>query len=352
MVGLTTDYSSVWTAVNAEKRLLLSATPIASTLAEATSYLTASKTTPVDDPAKACRQKFAIIITDGADTISCSGTGVESQTDQYKRRKISAAKAKALADAGYKLFVVGFGADMSAELQNTLNWMAYYGGTSNPGATQSGNTSAITPSASPCTEGSSNDPGSATLSGYAFLASTPADLTTALVQSVNTIRQAVYSFSATSVSASRTSSENHLYEASFQPRSDPFWDGYLKKYNINSDGSVGSMVWDAGATLSGRNLSTSPRNVFTYRGGSFQDFGMDSPPGHLKTSLGVQTGAQATSIASYILGLSTPDDWRLGDPSTPTQYLSGALPLITAMPFLRRPLWTFGAIERAAKDSW
>ena len=80
----------------------------------------------------ACRQKFVILITDGADTYACGGSGTEVQTDMYKRRRETVAKAKALADAGYKVFVIGFGAGMPAYLQNTLNWMAYYGGTDNP----------------------------------------------------------------------------------------------------------------------------------------------------------------------------------------------------------------------------
>ncbi len=53
------------------------------------------------------------------------------------------ARAKALADAGYKLFVVGFGANMPDIEKNTLNWMAYYGGTDNPLVTNSGDKTAL-----------------------------------------------------------------------------------------------------------------------------------------------------------------------------------------------------------------
>ena len=70
-----------------------------------------------------------ILVTDGADTLACSGDGTEGQQNQYKRRRETVAKAKALADAGYKVFVIGFGADMPHWLRNTLNWAAYYGGT-------------------------------------------------------------------------------------------------------------------------------------------------------------------------------------------------------------------------------
>ena len=32
-------------------------------------------------------QKFVILVSDGADTMYCGGTGYETQTDQYKRRR-------------------------------------------------------------------------------------------------------------------------------------------------------------------------------------------------------------------------------------------------------------------------
>ena len=50
----------------------------------------------------------------------------------YARRRETVAATKQLADAGYKVFVVGFGSQMPTYLQNTLNWMAWYGGTDNP----------------------------------------------------------------------------------------------------------------------------------------------------------------------------------------------------------------------------
>ncbi len=116
---------------------------MASALNEAKLYLDAHKAA---DSGSACRQKFVILITDGQDTFACNGNGTDTQSDMYKRRKASVKAAKALKDAGYKVFVVGFGANMPNELKNTLNWMAYYAGTDNPAATKSGNTSAITPS--------------------------------------------------------------------------------------------------------------------------------------------------------------------------------------------------------------
>ena len=95
------------------------------------------------DSYKNCRTKFVILVTDGQDTLYCGGTGSGNQSDQYKRRRASVAKVKALRDAGYKVFVIGLGDKMPDFLQNTLNWMAYYGGTENPNAGKKGSPSAL-----------------------------------------------------------------------------------------------------------------------------------------------------------------------------------------------------------------
>lgn len=117
-------------------------TPLAASLKEAKKYLDAHKKA---DPGETCRQKFVIVVSDGADTYACDGSGTtDCQTHMYKRRRETVAAAKALYDGGYKVFVVGFGATMPPYQINTLNWMAYYGGTDNqgPNAANSGDTSA------------------------------------------------------------------------------------------------------------------------------------------------------------------------------------------------------------------
>jgi len=305
---LGTAYSEIYTAVNAESAL--GGTPLAAALHEAKLYLNANKDS---DSSKNCRQKFVILVTDGADTFACSGNGSESQSDQYKRRKSTVAKAKALADAGYKVFVIGFGEGMPDHLQYTLNWAAYLGGTDNPEVANTGDTSVITPSSDPCAEDSSNDPGTASLRGYAYIATTAEQLSAALVRAINIIAEARVSFSVSSVAASRTSEENFLYEASFQPiNNDPFWFGRLKKYNINTDGSVGSQVWDAGEMLKAKDPST--RNMLTLSSGSLVTFEVGSPE-IKKFDLDVATGTESTVVVGYIRGESmyNPDKWKLGD---------------------------------------
>ena len=300
-------------------------TPITSALQEAKLYLDAHKAT---DPAAACRAKFAILITDGADTYACGGDGSEDQSTQYKRRRAVVAKAKALADAGYKVFVVGFGGGMPHFLRNTLNWMAYYGGTDNPLVANSGSVNAYDPSSTILCQASStlvhniegdgdhsyatsDDPGENSLSGYAFLASGSDDLTLALKQAVNAIRGANYSFSMVSITSFRTQDENHIYEASFQPvSSEPFWQGHLKKYGVNADGTVGAMVWDAGTVL--KSAAHDSRNMLTYQAGSLTAFRTSNLT---KEILGVTTDSERDQIVGYFRGdpAYNPDNWKLGD---------------------------------------
>ena len=309
--AIGSSYSDIWSSVSYDTQYAAGGTPLASALSQAKTYLDSYKTTS----GQSCAQNFVILITDGQDTFACYGDGTETQYDMYTRRKATVAQAKALADAGYKVFVIGFGATMPLELQNTLNWSAYYGGTDNPGQTNVGDTNAITPSANPCGEPATNDPGMANLSGYAFLATSAADLDNALKQIFSMIK---CSFSVTSVSSIRVTAANYAYQASFEPvSSDPFWRGHLGKYSINNDGSIGSQVWDAGAVLQQDVQLSTRTNVQTYVNGTMTKF---LPPpngpdwGTWQIYLGTDTNT-AQAIIGYIVGNTAynPDNWELGD---------------------------------------
>lgn len=295
-------------------------TPLASALHEAKLYLDYDKSR---DASKDCRQKFVILITDGADTLACSGDGTESQSTQYKRRIESVRRAKELAAAGYKVFVIGFGSAMPAYLQNTLNWMAYYGGTDNPVAANTGDKAAFNPdSIASCADSTvtgtcpdcfatTGDPGNLSLGGYAFIATDADQLTNALRSAVNMIREANYSFSTASVASSRLRDENNLYEGSFQPvNEDPFWLGHLKKYAINDDGTVGSVVWDAGSIL--RDTAAGSRNMKTYISGTLVDFNTANVS---KSVLGISTDTGRSLIIGFVRGEEdyNKENWKLGD---------------------------------------
>jgi len=344
--GSCTITSSVSGSISGESAL--GGTHLAFALKEAKLYLDAHK---VADPSKDCRKKFVILITDGADTYACSGNGYECQDHQYKRRRAVVDAAKALSP-DYKVFVIGFGAAMPDELEKTLNWMAYYGGTDNPDQMNTGDVSGYNPaSVTDCgvdTSGTygtctgydpptysyktrtsiyaTNDPGTAALSGYAFLAADADQLAAALKTAMTFIRQANYAFSQSSVQSTRTTDENYLFEGSFEPSdTDPFWKGHLKKYQINTDGTVGNEIWDAGSVL--RDTSSTSRTIYTAKGGVIKPFtAANVSPADLGFTTGTDTvkEAQQNATIGYFRGDTTynPEQsvvdgttvtWKLGD---------------------------------------
>ena len=360
---INSSYSSINTAVAAESAS--GGTPLITAMKEAKMALDAHKAT---DDAKECRQKFVILITDGSDTYGCNGDGSECDGGRYKNRREAVAKAKALGDAGYRVFVIGFGTAMPPYLRNTLNWMAFYGKTDNPNSANAGNPAAysiatgchatdnpdaccnLTSSACypsgvtgcgtdssaltetcydatkpyPGTAGntitgfraSSNDPGYLDLSGYAFLAGDADQLVAAVKAAITIIREATYSFSQSSIQSSRTADENYIYEGSFQPiTGDPFWHGHLRRFSINTtSGQVGEAAdWDAGVVLRD-SMTAASRVMKTLKSGSLQDFTIANT-NIVKEDLAVGTDAERDALIGYVRGeaASNPDNWKLGD---------------------------------------
>jgi len=329
-------------------------TPLASALREAKKYLDDHK---AKDPSSECRDKFVIAVTDGADTFSCSGNGTECQEHMYKRRREVVAATKALSNAGYEVFIIGFGSGMSEYLKNTLEWAAYHGRTVNSGSTaaysiadsatypsgisscQADSTSAIATSAC-LSSGTSTDtakfkalnydPGYLTLSGYAFIAEDADQLTEALKSAIDTIKGYTYSFTQASIQAVRLFEENYVYEASFeQLNNDPFWIGHLKRYSIcdsknmlcgNDENKWGDVIstpdWDAGEILKNR---TSARSIYTLIDSSRKTFDSYNVSDKM-LDVSEDTGCTGlcTPIINFILkgeldSSYTYYGWKLGD---------------------------------------
>jgi len=308
------NYSALWNTLNSETRLATD-TPLVAAMGEALNYLNDTKNGNAangisPDPAAACRQKFVILITDGGENWACydSNPGAdETQASGYPYRKATVWAVQQLVNAGYKVITIGFGGDLLAYESNTLQWGAYFGETYNPSVRQSGNTAAITVSATPCEASNANDPGVNSISGYSFFAQNPTQTVAALQGAINVIQQSNYNFSITSVSSSGTALSNQVYSASFSPKADPFWPGYIRESTINSDGSL-SAGWEAGSILNGNNS----RNISTYQAGSVIPF-QGSSSTSWTTYLGVSDTNTAQAIISYIRGDATPDNWKLGD---------------------------------------
>ena len=270
-----TSYSEINTAVQNED--VGTYTALVSALSKAKTYYDQTKVT---DPARDCRQKFAILISDGEDSVACGGPVTPPASGDYKRRRETVAKAKALADADYMLFVVGFGGDMPHYLKNTLEWTAYYGKTNNPDVPDAPPTpkydiragsaylypDGITTSCQNEPSGNlathtilgdvshqyakTNDPGECGLTGYAFLATNAAQLSSA----IDAIRQYIITFNAKSTSyvapvvpisqMERTNSGNRMYLGMFKPTTNSFWKGNIKKYGIATENTETFKIGD------------------------------------------------------------------------------------------------------------
>jgi type IV pilus assembly protein PilY1 len=266
--SIDTPYDTIWSSVSGAGAS--GGTHLASSLKEAKLYLDGHKS---GDNAKACRKKFVILISDGEDTLACNGNGQEDQSDQYKRRRETIARAKALGDAGYKVFVVGFGAQLPSNLKNTLNWAAYYGGTDNKSVTNSITGTYNIPSTPPgqlypsgitsCSSNTTN-PGAQNISGYAYFAEDPAQLEQTLVDIKNYILNLIAestSYVAPVVPISQmetTSSMNRMYLAMFKPTLKSLWNGNIKKFGIADQASGNVEIGDI-IDISG-NLAITPQN--------------------------------------------------------------------------------------------
>lgn len=341
------SFSTIWEAIydkfadnpSKEEKRPSGGTPLAASLGEAKIHFLRD-VNPVD-LAIACRKKFVLLITDGADTFGCSGNGADpncaaNEEDinpgMYRRRMLTVQRAKELADAGIKVFVVGFGGNAPECLKRTLNWAAYYGGTDNPVEPNSGDPKSynITTFGDACTTTDLNaDPGRYPLSGYAFLAEDAAALSKAIKTIAKYIQEKSYSFTAPTIPLVRILDKDVGYISSFIPEETPFWRGNLKAYRLNSNGTFpvdaegnplnANLIWDAVVELNKR--STDSRRIYTYLNNAMTEFTYANVT---NSDLGVALDSDRAKIINHIRGIDAYDidgdgnvteerDWKLGD---------------------------------------
>lgn len=321
----------------------------------------------------ACRKKYVVLITDGTDnkgfyssvgacgpaSEGVSGTGKdcdEKMTHKWRREMVL--KVKELADAGYRVYVVGFATGLPTYLTSLLNWMGLWG---NPASTEAMYPSAaIKPStieairSSACVYSdsatianptclyqqvtgdttvnvtnffaSTNDPGYADYAAFkttysqgdaAYFAQSPAALASALKGVLGAIFSDNYSFTQSSIQAVRDEQESFAYEGSFEAAlNDPFWIGHLKKFPIDyATGAISSTPsWDAGLVL--RGTSAANRKIYTYIGGAVTEF---TTANITMSHLAAADETNADLIVNFIRGGDTAygsgdfNAWKLGD---------------------------------------
>ncbi len=334
------SYRQIWEKVSDPNETATGCTPLAASLVEAGIYYR-DYINP-SDTAKACRQKFIILITDGSDTVACSGDCSENAPDMWKRRYLTVLRAKNLytPPAGdlsnpnivpIQVFAIGFGGSMPEQLKTTLNWVAKYGGTNNPLEDDSGDPNAydITRYPGECDVTDSNaDPAKYSLSGYAFLVEDATQLSKALKTIVKYVQEKSYSYTAPSVPTVRLVDGDTVYISSFTPDNTPFWQGNIKAFRLKPDGSLElddngnpiNPLWDAFDELKGK--SANDRKILTYVNNNLNNFNLDNLS---NADLGVNTDADRANLISHIRGgadpydvnrngiTSEPREWKLGD---------------------------------------
>jgi len=270
-------------------------TPTAGTFRSAINYFQgatdyksgASYTSPIQ---AWCQMNFIIFVTDGLPSTNDSGgkdsatnlmPAVLSQIDTLRTLTTSAVPGYTFDINTYVL-----GMALTAQSKVQLDAMAVHGGT-------------------------------ADANGHAYYADNTTQLAAALAAIPADIISRTYSFTVASVSSSRVTDENFLYVASFTPvNGNPFWRGYLQKYNLNADGTLGSVAWEAGSLLAAQNYTA--RKIYTSNNGSLINFDTTIP----LSRFGVPDSPTESAVVGYIQGNPTynPDGWKLGDifHSTPT----------------------------------
>lgn len=273
------SYYSIWEEI--QKGNPNGGTPLAAAIEEAKAYYL-DYVDPYD-LAVACRSKYMILITDGADTWGCDGPGYsEPETAAVRRaRTLTVKKAKKLHDLGITVIVVGFGGDFPDKLKRTLNWAAYWGAGGPKGIdpnplTNSGDPSAYNPDTwpNPCDPNLplNADPANYPLGGYAFIAEDASQLTAALKTISRFIQDKSFSFTAPTIPSVRLIDKDVVYISSFIPNDTPFWSGNLKAYQLNENGTLpvdkdgypsnSNLIWDAFATL--KAIAPDSRKIYTF----------------------------------------------------------------------------------------
>jgi type IV pilus assembly protein PilY1 len=281
-------------------------TPIAGTLQTAIDYFKGNLgySSPIQD---SCQKNFVIFVTDGLPSVDATGTNgtaaslmpaVINQIDKLR------ALQKQIGSTSYTFNILTYvvGMALTSDAKPYLDNMAIHGGTA--------------------------------VGGQALYADNAASIYTQLDNAMSNIISRSYSFSTSSISASRTVDENFIYEATFEPvYTSPFWKGYLKKWSLVADGSLNQVVWDAGAML--QSTSAGDRNIKTLIGGSLvnfksSDIDTSTPVSYTHMQYAADTTsnvvvtnqATADKVIKYIRGYATdpadgsplnPDNWKLGD---------------------------------------
>jgi len=324
-------YQNIWSSVKSYA-YPSSYTPTAKTLNSAQAFFNTAY-----NPSQICRPNFAVLITDGEDTMGgidgatpgvaryyyndnpsypfypdgctsfnstshlCTGSG---QGQVGRHNAVIQESANLLAfNPSVKLFTVGVGISgndpdlrvqrevlrRAAEQQNAQGTNAVF--------------TAIGASGDNTSRGA----------GRAFFATDATQLSVAMRNIFQQISAGSYSFTAPTVASVRMTDRNYLYRAQFIPVAPPatLWEGHLEALTINTDNTYTSH-WDASAVLQ----STDPANRRIFAGATDNtswsriDFTTSAVT---PAMLGVDNTAVRDAVVNYVRGVGHDNNMKLGD---------------------------------------
>ncbi|NNG47082.1 MAG: hypothetical protein HKM86_08230, partial [Deltaproteobacteria bacterium] len=313
-----TRYYDIWNSVT-NYAYASGGTPTAQALVASNTFFTNAYDTNAP-----CRKNFAILLTDGEDTMGLPGHGNGYSPDYYcsgsfnsdgcptgsnpgqvtRNNEVIQAAANLKAQ-GYELFSVGVGISGNQEhlrvLREVLRRAAEQEGLT---ATQA-EYNAI---------GATGD-NTARADGRAFFATDATQLAISLTNIFKQITVGTYSFTSPTVLSVRSVDRNELYLASFSPSIPPatFWPASMRAYTINADNTL-TFRWDAATQLQVK--SPSSREIFT---GRFDNTASTWGREAFTTSnispvdLSVPDTATRDSLVDYIRGIGHDNNMKLGD---------------------------------------
>ncbi|MBE0604046.1 MAG: hypothetical protein IH611_10550, partial [Deltaproteobacteria bacterium] len=302
-------------------------TPTARALYAAKQYF---KTATANNTVDICRPNYAVMITDGEDTMGgldgSSGNGYGPDyycggsfnsngwscgynTGQVSRHNSVIQQAYNLANPAdnttpkVRLFGVGVGiTGTAADLKVQRNVLRRAAEQLNAQRTIS-QFNTIGGSAEDTTLGA----------GRAFFASDATELSNALRNVFHQISSGTYAFTAPTVASVRMTDRNYLYKASFQPSSPPntFWSGRLEALTINGDNTY-TTHWDADVVL--KAMDPDDRRIYTSDNSwTRQDFDSDSGTYVSAAILGVDNDAARDNVVAFVRGEMNDNNAKLGD---------------------------------------
>jgi len=129
-----------------------------------------------------------------------------------------------------------------------------------------------------------------------------------LTDAIKQITGSTLTFTAPAISTDARAND-YIYQSTFTYSKNNQWKGFLKKYQLNSNGSFGNMIWDAGTLLN--NKSESARKIWTVGTGSVNLNNVTISNLNILKNKFFTTNtsdSEATKLINFIRGLDSYDE--------------------------------------------